>query len=95
MKEMSRPQARTREGFVVSTAMDKTAVVTVKRRIQHRRYKKFIELSSKCMVHDERNECEVGDRVEISESRPLSRHKRWRLRAVLEKAVKDVPTIGE
>ncbi len=86
-----RTQARTREGVVVSAAPEKTAVVKVKRRVQHRRYRKYVEVSEKYMVHDEHNQAEVGDRVLIAESRPMSARKRWRLRSVLEKAVKDVP----
>ena len=91
MTEQLRAQARTREGVVVSNAMDKTAVVSVKRRIRHKRYHKFIELSTRFMVHDERNECEVGDHVLICEARPMSRHKRWRLREVLQKGVREQP----
>ncbi|MFT4571352.1 MAG: small subunit ribosomal protein S17 [Hyphomicrobiaceae bacterium] len=89
--ETNRTQPRTREGVVVSDAPEKTAVVKVKRRVQHPRYKKFVQISEKYMVHDEHNEAAVGDRVIIAESRPMSARKRWRLRAVLEKAIKDVP----
>jgi len=92
---MERARARTREGLVVSNKMDKTAVVSVARRVRHGKYHKTLVLHSKYMVHDERNECEVGDRVLIVESRPLSRHKRWRLRRVLEKAVKAIEIIDE
>jgi small subunit ribosomal protein S17 len=80
--------------LVVSASMDKSAVVSVKRRVKHSRYHKFIELSTKFMVHDQDNECEVGDRVLIMESRPLSKRKRWRLSGVLEKAIKDVSDVG-
>jgi len=94
MSEPMRTRPRTREGQVVSAAMDKSAVVSVKRRVRHPRYHKFIELSTKYTVHDQKNECEVGDRVQITESRPVSKRKRWRLGAVLEKAVKDVTEVG-
>ncbi len=90
MSEQHRARPRTREGLVVSAAMDKSAVVSVKRRVRHPQYHKFIELSTKYTVHDQDNECAVGDRVRITESRPLSKRKRWRLSSVLEKAVKDV-----
>ena len=91
MAESTKPQARTREGVVVSNAMDKTAVVQVKRRIRHRRYHKFIVVNKKYITHDERNECNPGDLVVISESRPLSKRKRWRLRSIVTRAVEDAP----
>ena len=91
MAETTRASTRTREGVVVSNAMDKTIVVAVRRRVRHPHYRKYVEVSKKFLAHDETNQCEVGDRVVICESRPLSRHKRWRLRRVVEKAVKDVP----
>jgi small subunit ribosomal protein S17 len=100
MAEQQRPRAHTREGVVVSSAMNKTIVVAVRRRVRYPRYRKYITVSKKFMAHDERNECSVGDRVVISEARPMSKNKRWRLRTVLEKAKKDVavildPTEGE
>ena len=75
-----------REGFVVSDKMAKTIVVAVDRQVQHRKYKKFMRARKTYKVHDEQNECKVGDRVRIEETRPLSRDKRWRLSSVLEKA---------
>ena len=93
MAEQERPRARTREGVVVSSAMDKTIVVAVRRRVRYPRYRKYVTVSKKFMAHDERNECGVGDRVVISESRPLSKNKRWRLRSVLERAKKDVELV--
>jgi small subunit ribosomal protein S17 len=92
-KTEERPHDRTREGVVVSSAMDKTIVVAVRRRVRDSRYRKTVTVSKKFMAHDERNECSVGDRVVICESRPLSKRKRWRLRSIVERAVKDVPTI--
>ena len=73
-------------GVVVSNKMDKTAVVTVDRRVQHAKYRKFLTRRQRYKVHDEQNQCEIGDRVLIAECRPLSRDKRWRLSRVLEKA---------
>jgi small subunit ribosomal protein S17 len=75
-----------REGIVVSDKMQKTIVVAVNRQVQHRKYKKFLRARKTYKVHDEQNECKVGDRVRIEETRPLSRDKRWRLDTVLEKA---------
>jgi small subunit ribosomal protein S17 len=77
---------KTRIGIVVSNKMDKTAVVTVYRRVQHAKYKKFLTRRARYKIHDERNECGVGDRVMITESRPLSRDKRWRLSKIVERA---------
>jgi len=73
-------------GVVVSDKMDKTIVVSVVRSVRHSLYGKTIKRTSKFKVHDENNECRVGDRVKIMETRPLSKEKRWRLVEVLEKA---------
>jgi len=86
MAERDRPRRRTREGVVVSSAMDKTIVVSVSRRVRYPRYRKTITLSKRFLAHDEKNECNVGDRVVICESRPLSKRKRWRLRSIVERA---------
>ena len=91
IEEQGRGRTRTREGVVVSDRPNKSAVVLVKRQILHRRYGKAIVLSKKYMVHDERNEARVGDRVLICEGRPVSKRKRWRLREILERAVGDLP----
>jgi len=77
---------KTREGIVVSDLMDKTVVVEVERLVRHRLYKRVVRRAARCQAHDERNECSVGDRVRITETRPLSKTKRWRLVSVLEKA---------
>ena len=77
---------KTRIGVVVSNKMEKTAVVQVDRRVQHAKYKKFLTRRARYNVHDERNECGVGDRVLITEARPLSRDKRWRLSKIVERA---------
>ncbi len=83
---MVRGKLKTRTGVVVGDKMDKTAVVEVQRIRSHGRYKKQIRLSKRFKVHDERNECNVGDRVVIIESRPLSKTKRWRLSKVVSQA---------
>jgi small subunit ribosomal protein S17 len=75
-----------REGVVTSSAMDKTVVVEVKRLVRHPLYKRVVRSSARYKAHDEANECGVGDRVRITETRPLSRTKRWRVVSVLEKA---------
>ena len=84
--ERQRSRAKTREGVVVSSAMDKTVVVAVKRTVRHRRYHKYLTLSTKYLAHDERNECSVGDIVLIEECRPLSKNKRWRVRNIVQHA---------
>ncbi len=88
MAQETRSNRKTRIGIVVSNKMDKTAVVTVDRRVQHAKYRKFLTRRQRYKVHDEQNRCEIGDRVAIVECRPLSRDKRWRLSRVLDKAVK-------
>ena len=78
---------RTLVGNVVSNRMDKTVVVSVLTQRQHTRYKKFVRSVNKFKAHDETNACNIGDRVMITETRPLSKEKRWRVTEVLEKAV--------
>lgn len=74
-------------GSVVSDKMDKSAVVLTERLVKHSLYKKYIKRRAKFTAHDENNECKIGDKVLITESRPLSKNKRWRLTKILEKAV--------
>ena len=74
-------------GIVVSNKMDKTAVVLVERLVKHRLYEKYIRRRAKFAAHDVGNECNIGDKVMITESRPLSRSKRWRISKIIEKAV--------
>jgi small subunit ribosomal protein S17 len=74
-------------GTVVSDKMDKTVVVMVERLVKHRLYHKYIRRRAKFAAHDQENACRVGDKVLITESRPLSRTKRWRVTRVIEKAV--------
>ncbi|MEY2422341.1 MAG: small subunit ribosomal protein [Acidimicrobiaceae bacterium] len=83
----SRPNPRKlREGTVLSASMDKTAVVSVVDRVRHPLYRKTMQRSKKLYVHDEQNDLNVGDRVRVQETRPLSKMKRWRLVEVLERA---------
>ncbi len=77
---------KTRIGKVVSDKMDKTIVVAVESNVKHPLYKKVVKRTYKLKAHDENNECGIGDRVEVMETRPLSKDKRWRLVSVLEKA---------
>lgn len=82
-----RGMKRQLSGYVVSNKMDKTVTVKVERLVKHPLYKKYIRRHKKYMAHDERNECQVGDRVLILEARPLSKNKRWRVSRIMEKAV--------
>jgi len=75
-----------RSGVVISDRMQKTVVVSLERTVMHPKYKKFLRRRTKVKAHDESNQCHVGDRVLIVESRPLSRDKRWRVSKVLERA---------
>lgn len=77
---------KTRVGKVVSDKMDKTIVVAIVDNVRHPLYKKIIKRTTKLKAHDEKNECSIGDRVEVMETRPLSKDKRWRLVKILEKA---------
>lgn len=81
-----RSARKVREGVVVSDSMDKTAVVAVVDRVQHPRYNKFVQRSKKLHCHDETNDANVGDRVRVMETRPLSKNKRWRIVDILERA---------
>ncbi len=81
-----RPYRKVREGLVVGDKMDKTVVVSVEDRVKHPLYGKVLRRTSKLKAHDETNQCGVGDRVRIQETRPLSATKRWRIVEVLEKA---------
>ena len=83
---MERNLRKTRVGIVTSDKMDKTVVVSVKDRVKHPLYKKTIKRTVKLKAHDENNVCNIGDRVEIMETRPISKDKRWRLVKVIEQA---------
>ena len=82
----TREQRQVRVGKVVSDKMDKTCVVAIEDNVRHPKYGKIIKRTVKIHVHDEKNECGVGDKVEVMETRPLSKTKRWRLVEILEKA---------
>jgi small subunit ribosomal protein S17 len=77
---------KVREGLVVSAKMDKTVVVAVVDRVQHRRYGKTLQRTKRLYAHDETNDAREGDRVRVSETRPMSKQKRWRVVEVLERA---------
>ena len=77
---------KTKVGMVVSDKMDKTIVVAIEDRVQHPLYKKILKRTYKLKAHDENNECGVGDKVRVMETRPLSKDKRWRLVEIVEKA---------
>jgi small subunit ribosomal protein S17 len=74
------------QGYVISDKMQKSAVVTVERFIKHPIYKKFIKRTTKLHIHDEKNECSIGDKVEISECRPISKKKSWTLVRIITKS---------
>ena len=83
---MDRNLRKTRVGMVTSDKMDKTIVVSVKDRVRHPLYKKIVNRTIKLKAHDELNECGIGDRVKVMETRPLSKDKRWRVVEIIEKA---------
>ena len=84
--ETTRNTRRERVGVVVSNSMEKSIVITVKQKVKHPIYGKFVNKTSRFMAHDEENTCNVGDTVKISETRPLSKSKRWRLVEIIERA---------
>ncbi len=77
---------KTRVGIVVSDKMDKTVVVAIEKKVLHPVFKKYVRQRQKYKAHDENNECRVGDQVLIEETRPLSKDKRWRVKATLQRA---------
>ncbi len=87
MNAMEQRKGRTLVGTVVSDKNDKTIVVRVETLVKHPLLKKYVRRHKKCTAHDPKNECAIGDKVEIVEFRPMSRNKRWHLVSVLEKAV--------
>ena len=84
--DSDRARRKAREGFVVSNAMDKTIVVAVIERVRHPKYNKFINQTKRLYAHDETNDVNVGDKVRVMETRPMSKTKRWRVTDVLERA---------
>ncbi len=83
---MERNLRKERIGVVVSNKMDKSIVVAIKRKVKHPIYGKFVNRTTKLMAHDEKNSCKIGDTVRISETRPLSKNKAWRLVEIIERA---------
>ena len=83
---MERNLRKTRVGLVTSDKMDKTIVVSVTDNVKHPLYNKIVKRTYKLKAHDENNECSIGDRVKVMETRPLSKDKRWRLVEIVEKA---------
>lgn len=83
---MERNLRKERIGVVVSANMNKSIVVAIKRKVEHPIYGKFINRTKKLMAHDEENSCNIGDTVRISETRPLSKNKSWRLIEIIERA---------
>ena len=81
-----RNNRKTREGLVVSNKMDKTAVVAVVERVRHPKYGKFMMRTKKLYAHDETNDANIGDKVRVMETRPLSKNKRWRVVEIMERA---------
>lgn len=81
-----RKQRKVRTGMVISDKMDKTVVVEVSRTVIHPVYKKFVRRRKRFMAHDEDNRCRIGDEVMIVETKPVSRHKNWRVRKILKEA---------
>ena len=83
---MTTGRRKRREGVVVSNKMDKTVVVVVERLVRHEQYRKYLRQRERYKAHDEQNKCQVGDRVRLVETRPLSRDKRWAVQAILSRS---------
>ena len=77
---------KTRTGLVVSNKMDKTITVAIERKVPHPIYKKYFKKTTKLLAHDEKSECNLGDKVKIMETRPISSRKRWRMVEIIERA---------
>ncbi len=86
IQEDTRNLRKTKIGRVLSNKMDKTITIAVDRKVKHPIYGKFVNKTTKFMAHDEKNECGIGDTVSIMETRPISRHKTWRLLQIIERA---------
>lgn len=84
--DAARNNRKLRDGVVVSNKMDKTIVISIVERVRHPKYAKFIARTKKLYAHDETNDAQIGDRVRVMETRPLSKQKRWRLVEILERA---------
>lgn len=83
---MERKLRKERIGLVTSNKMDKSITVQIERKVKHPKYGKFVQLTSKLVAHDEKNECNIGDTVRIQETRPLSKNKCWRVVEIIERA---------
>ncbi len=81
-----RGNRKTRVGVVIKSKMDKSIIVAIERRVAHPLYRKYFKKTTKLMAHDEKNECGIGDKVKIMETRPLSKSKNWRLVEIVDKA---------
>ena len=77
---------KTRIGIVVKNKMNKSAIVAIVRKVAHPLYKKYYKKTTRIMIHDEKNECGIGDKIKIMETRPISKKKKWRLVEIVEKA---------
>ncbi len=84
--EEARKKRKVREGLVTSNKMEKSIVVSVERKLKHPKYGKFLKRTTKLMAHDEQNSCNMGDKVKVMETRPLSKNKCWRLVEIIERA---------
>jgi small subunit ribosomal protein S17 len=85
-EKLVRPLRKERTGLVMSNKMDKTIIVKVDRRVKHPMYGKFVHKSTRLMAQDDKNECNIGDKVRIMETRPLSKNKCWRVIEIIERA---------
>ncbi len=83
---MERNLRKVREGIVTSNKMEKSIVISVERRLKHPKYGKFLKRTTKLMAQDDKNECNIGDRVRVMETRPLSKNQCWRLVEIIERA---------
>ncbi|MCE2495197.1 MAG: 30S ribosomal protein S17 [Flavobacteriales bacterium] len=86
METTARNLRKERIGIVTSNKMDKSAVVMIERKVRHPMYGKFVKKTSKFMIHDEQNDCNIGDTVRIMETRPMSKNKNWHLLEIIERA---------
>ena len=86
MDSIERNLRKERTGLVKSNKMDKTIVVSVERKVKHPKYGKFVKKTSTFFAHDDKNDCGLGDTVRISETRPMSKNKRWRMVEIIERA---------
>jgi small subunit ribosomal protein S17 len=84
--EEKRNNRKVREGLVTSNKMEKSIVVSVERKLKHPKYGKFLKRTTTLMAHDDKNECNIGDKVKVMETRPLSKNKCWRLVEIIERA---------